>query len=315
MVGCFDTRRTTNNTFGWPIERLYAAIDLQTRTVIEVVDNGAVPINTSDQNFNERDVSGVRDARNPTLLTQPTGASFQMDRNEVRWGKWRFHVRVDPRVGPVISLARWQAGSGPRSVLYQGFLDVDGTSNTFQRHTYQKIQLPSSPRRGVYVVKPETAETEKAGQVDQGHGIEKLLIVNEDKSNRVGNPTGYELLYANHGAFLLDPSDFPAKRARFLEHDVWVTPYSPSELYGAGDHIFGSREAAGLPVWTQKNRAIRRTDLVLWANISLHHLTRAEDQPVMPTLWHSFTLRPFNFLDRNPALDLPSEPPSPANRR
>ena len=87
MVGCFDTRRTTNNTFGWPIERLYAAIDLQTRTVIEVVDNGAVPINTSDQNLEERDVSGVRDARNPTLLTQPRGAGFQIDGNEVRWGK------------------------------------------------------------------------------------------------------------------------------------------------------------------------------------------------------------------------------------
>ena len=24
----------------------------------------------------------------------------------------------------------------------------------------------------------------------------------------------------------------------------------------------------------------------------------------MPTVWHSFRIRPFNFLDRNPALDL-----------
>jgi primary-amine oxidase len=73
----------------------------------------------------------------------------------------------------------------------------------------------------------------------------------------------------------------------------------------------GSRETAGLPVWTAKNRAVRRTDIVLWVNVSLNHLTRAEDQPVMPTLRHSFKVRPFNFLDRNPALDLRSEPSAP----
>ena len=36
----------------------------------------------------------------------------------------------------------------------------------------------------------------------------------------------------------------------------------------------------------------------------MHHLTRAEDLPVMPTIWHSFKLRPQNFFDRNPAIDL-----------
>jgi primary-amine oxidase len=47
-----------------------------------------------------------------------------------------------------------------------------------------------------------------------------------------------------------------------------------------------------------------RRDIVLWVNVGLHHLTRAEDQPVMPTVWHSFKLRPLNFFNRNPALDL-----------
>ena len=39
----------------------------------------------------------------------------------------------------------------------------------------------------------------------------------------------------------------------------------------------------------------------------MHHLTRAEDLPAMPMIWHSFKLRPHNFFDRNPAIDLRTE--------
>ena len=42
----------------------------------------------------------------------------------------------------------------------------------------------------------------------------------------------------------------------------------------------------------------------------MHHLTRAEDLPVMPTIWHSFKLRPHNFFDRNPAIDLRKDVPA-----
>jgi len=37
----------------------------------------------------------------------------------------------------------------------------------------------------------------------------------------------------------------------------------------------------------------------------MHHMVRTEDWPVMPVLWHGFEIRPFDFFDRNPALDLP----------
>jgi primary-amine oxidase len=42
-------------------------------------------------------------------------------------------------------------------------------------------------------------------------------------------------------------------------------------------------------------------------NLGMHHLTRAEDLPVLPTVWHSFRLRPHNFFNRNPAIDLRRE--------
>ncbi len=121
-VGCFDTRRTTTNMFGWPIERLYALFDLRKREVLSVTDGGVVPIAEGDYNYTERAVGALRDARKPTILSQPGGANFHLDGHEVTWGKWRFHARVDPRVGTAISVARWQDASGPRSVLYQGYL-------------------------------------------------------------------------------------------------------------------------------------------------------------------------------------------------
>ncbi|MCY3971487.1 MAG: hypothetical protein OXG74_16275, partial [Acidobacteria bacterium] len=60
-----------------------------------------------------------------------------------------------------------------------------------------------------------------------------------------------------------------------------------------------------LPEWTEADRPIQDTDIVLWHTVGMHHLPRAEDWPVMPVLWHGFELRPFDFFDRNPALDLP----------
>ena len=121
-VGCFDTRRSTTNLFGWPIERLYALLDLRKREVLSVTDYGVVPIAPGDSNYTEAAVGVLRDPRKPTVLAQPRGANFTVDGNQVTWGKWRFHVRIDPRVGTVISLARWKDARGERSVLYQGYL-------------------------------------------------------------------------------------------------------------------------------------------------------------------------------------------------
>ena len=46
-------------------------------------------------------------------------------------------------------------------------------------------------------------------------------------------------------------------------------------------------------------------DLVLWYTVGFHHVTRTEDWPVLPTKWHGFKLRPYNFFDANPSIDVP----------
>jgi primary-amine oxidase len=58
---------------------------------------------------------------------------------------------------------------------------------------------------------------------------------------------------------------------------------------------------------------VRNQDIVVWVNMGMHHLTRAEDLPVMPLIWKSFTLRPHNFFDRNPAIDLRTDFAAPTS--
>src|SRR4029453_2014174 len=121
-VGCYDLRRTTTNMWGWPIERLYAVVDLRERKVLSGADAGVVPIADRDQNFTEAAAGALRAARRPTVMAQPQGANVVITGNEISWGNWRFHARVDGRVGTVISVARWQDGARLRSVLYQGYV-------------------------------------------------------------------------------------------------------------------------------------------------------------------------------------------------
>jgi primary-amine oxidase len=184
-------------------------------------------------------------------------------------------------------------------------LDVDGSGNTFHHDVYTPVTLPKeSSRRSIYVVEPRVPATEKPAQLDRGHAPSKIRVANEERTNRVGNAVSYEVLVANHARLLLDPADWPARRARFLQHDVWVTPYTATERYAGGEYALGSRGDDGLAVWTARDRPIRNQDIVVWVNLGMHHLTRAEDLPVMPMVWHSFKLRPHNFFDRNPAIDL-----------
>jgi primary-amine oxidase len=98
--------------------------------------------------------------------------------------------------------------------------------------------------------------------------------------------------------------DYPLRRAGFARHHLWVTPYASDELFSAGDYPNQSRGGDGLPAWTSENRSIHETDIVLWYTLGFHHITAAEDWPVLPSHPKSVTLRPFNFFDRSQVINL-----------
>jgi len=47
---------------------------------------------------------------------------------------------------------------------------------------------------------------------------------------------------------------------------------------------------------------------VAWYSVAFHHVPRSEDWPVATLPARSFMLVPFNFFDRNPAINLAPKP-------
>lgn len=193
---------------------------------------------------------------------------------------------------------------------YRLDLDVDGSANslTIGRMVQERLPEPH-PRRSLWRVLEQTAQTEAEGIRDMDmHKPETWRIVSTSAKGPLGYPTSYEITSGHNAMTLMTPDDWSQKRAGFSQHQLWVTPRDPAERFAAGDFPTLSRGSEGLPTWTTRNRPIAGTDIVAWFTMGFHHVPRAEDWPVMPTAWHAFEIRPFNFFPRNPVLDLPRIP-------
>ena len=186
-------------------------------------------------------------------------------------------------------------------------IDVDGADNRFVADRLVARTLPADhPRRSLWVQEPQVAASEHDARLNIDLNRPTLWRVQStSRTNAVGYPTSFQVMPGRNTGILLSADDYPRRRAGFIDHHLWVTPQRDDERFAAGDHPTLSEPGMGLPEWTEANRAIEDTDIVLWHTVGMHHVPRAEDWPVMPTLWHGFELRPFDFFDRNPALDLP----------
>lgn len=127
-------------------------------------------------------------------------------------------------------------------------------------------------------------------------------------TNRLGRPTSYVLTPESKPVLLAQPESVIASRARFATADLWVTAYDPNERYPAGDVVNQSAPEQGLPAFVADDASLDGADLVLWHTFGLTHFPRTEDWPIMPVDSCGFTLKPHDFFDRNPTLDVPVSP-------
>ena len=188
-------------------------------------------------------------------------------------------------------------------------LDVDGRANSvYAVESEPAAAGPDDPYGLGLRLRQTPLRTEAEGRQDYDWATQRSWkVVSTGAPNSLGTPTGYKLVPGGSFPALLDPSSAVLRRARVIEHTLWVTPYHPDERWPCGDFPTQSAVDSGLPVWTAQNRSIAGTDVVLWYVFGIHHITRPEDWPIMPVDTVSFWLKPSGFFDRNPALDVPPD--------
>lgn len=477
-VPCVDTSGAGNNVWGKPIENVMALVDLVAQNVISVTDLGVLPPPPETPSHAWADSGRARAVAKPVEISAPQGSNLQVSGGEVRWDNWSFHVRLDPRLGSVLSLIRYSDHGTMRDIAYQmsasemfvpymdpvatwsfraymdiseygfgvlatqlrpgqdcpasaSFLDVTiagtkgqpiglkGVVCLFERPTGDPLWRHDEAVNQTFEVRPNTELVvrmapvvgnydylvdyvfNRAGDIDVrlgAYGIDetkgvassaladptaaadtaygtlianRLVAVNHDhymafridmdvdgtdnrlvedrivprristdgarrslwqveshplaiegpvttplnaaqfrvesasRRNAQGYPTGYQLQPGHTDASILAPDDPIQVRAGFSAYTLWSSAYAPDQRFAAGAYPNENPDADGLPKWVAAKRSIDGRDLVLWYTIGFRHVPRAEDWPAMPGLWHGFKLRPFNFFDRSPALDVP----------
>ncbi|MBF2074391.1 MAG: primary-amine oxidase [Synechococcales cyanobacterium C42_A2020_086] len=189
--------------------------------------------------------------------------------------------------------------------------DLDGVENSvYEVNTVAEPLGPENPYGNAFYAESTLLKTEQEAQrIIDPFTARYWKVINPNVQNRLGQPVGFKIMPGDNVLPFAHPDAPILKRAGFMTKHLWVTPYEASERYPAGDYPNQHPGGEGLPQWTQANRAIDNTDLVVWYVFGHHHIPRPEDFPIMPVAYSGFTLKPLGFFDANPSLDVPPSQP------
>jgi primary-amine oxidase len=174
----------TKNAYARPIEGLIAYVNLNTKKVYKLVDTGVVPVPKETGELDMKSIGKLREAPKPLQITQPEGASFQINGNEVRWQKWRFRFSMHPREGLVLHTVGYDDEGKVRSILYRAALSEmvvpygDDKAGWFFRNAFDegefgigRLALSLEPK----VDYPENAQLFNANFAQENGSVSTLL--------------------------------------------------------------------------------------------------------------------------------------------
>ena len=193
-----------------------------------------------------------------------------------------FSLRIDPMV----------AGHG-NSIVYD-----------------EAVAMPRDPKLNPhgtgYTVRRTDIDTSGGYDLDTSKN-RTFKVINPAVHNTVnGAAVGYKVMVPPMQTLIADEDSFHNKRAEFADRSIYVTRYADGELYAGGLYTNQSRGGTGVRSWAERKDSLAGGDPVLWVQFGINHIPRIEDFPVMPVETLRVMLRPVNFFDRNPAIDVPS---------
>jgi primary-amine oxidase len=128
-LDCFYIKNTNSlnplpstNFFSRPIEGISILYDIESDTIIEIVDSYAgrdfPPHDVSPDEFHVG-ATELRDPVKPVNLTRPKGQNFTIQGSQIEWQDWQFRLRFDPRQGAVLNRVGHKTPEGFRPVAYE----------------------------------------------------------------------------------------------------------------------------------------------------------------------------------------------------
>ncbi|KAJ6386983.1 hypothetical protein OIU78_016840 [Salix suchowensis] len=171
-------------------------------------------------------------------------------------------------------------------------IEKPGEKNVHNNAFFAKETLLRSELQAMRACNPQTAR--------------HWIVRNTRTVNRTGQLTGYKLVPGSNCLPLAGSEAKFLRRAAFLNHNLWVTPYTRGEMFPGGEFPNQNpRVDEGLATWVKQNRPLEETDIVLWYVFGITHIPRLEDWPVMPVERIGFMLMPHGFFNCSPAVDVP----------
>ncbi|KIW74137.1 hypothetical protein Z517_12547 [Fonsecaea pedrosoi CBS 271.37] len=162
-----------------------------------------------------------------------------------------------------------------------------------------------NPHGNGYISKMSLVE--KAGGIDLDSSKSRVFMIqNAQITNTVNKmPIAYKIVAPPMQKILAHPDSYHFKRAEFADHNIYVTKYRQDELFSGGKYTNQSRGGEGIKSWVARGDSVVDEDIVVWVQFGLNHVPRIEDFPVMPVEILKVSLKPVNFFDRNPSVDVP----------
>lgn len=192
-------------------------------------------------------------------------------------------------------------------------MDVDGENNSLTEiNPVVAENTEGGPRKSVMITEQKTVTTEQDA-IQKFDPSTIRLLTNPNKENKVGNPVSYQVIPFSGGTHpiakgaLFSEDEWLYNRVNFMDKQIWITDYKPEERFPEGKYPNRAATDAGLKAYTSDNASIENRDIVLWMTTGATHVARAEEWPIMPTEWVHAMLKPWNFFDQTPTLDLPEK--------